>query len=198
MSGAGGKGRVRFDVERPERFGRGGVPLRIIVLTLFFVPGAINWLASLVYLPIMTAVLVREEGAERFFAEDAKRVADLLRWIVGIYAYFAYLTDHLSLDVPEDAIEFSVEYSGAPTPRSALSRIARSFPNAAAFGCVGIGALAVWLVAGPSILVTGNYPGSLYAYQRGVNRWQARLFSYHTSLVDRYPPFRLDTGRETI
>ena len=47
-----------------------------------------------------------------------------------------------------------------------------------------------------SILVTGNYPRALYAYQRGINRWQARLFSYHTSLVDEYPPFRLDVGRE--
>lgn len=188
---------VQFDVARPERFSRGSVPLRIVILTLFFIPGSINWVASLFYLPITTAVLVRQKGPERFFAEDRNRLVDLLRWIVGIYAYFAYLTDDLSLDAPEDTVHFAVERSGTPTAGSALTRIASSLPNIVVFGAVGIVALGVWLVAGLSILATGNYPRPLYAYQRGVNRWQARLFSYHTSLVDEYPSFRLDMGRET-
>jgi hypothetical protein len=192
----GGARHVVFDVERPERFSRGGVPLRVAILALFFVPGAINWLAALVYLPLTTAVLVSQKGARRFLAEDRRRVEDLVRWIVGIYAYFAYLTDQLSLDAAEDHVEFRVRQSGTPTPRSALGRIATSLPNVAAFGCVGIVALGVWLVAGLSILATGNYPSALYGYQRAVNRWQARLLGYHTSLVDEYPPFRLDTGRE--
>jgi hypothetical protein len=187
---------VTFDVARPERFSRGGVPLRIVVLALFFVPGSLNWVASLFYLPVTTAVLVRHKGPEEFFAEDRRRLAELVHWIVGIYAYFAYLTDHLSLDTPVDAVRFELVPSGTPTPRSALARIATSIPNVAAFGAVGIVALGVWLVAGASIVVTGTYPKALYAYQRGVNRWQARLFAYHTSLVDEYPSFRLQTGRE--
>lgn len=187
---------VTFDVVRPERFSRGGVPLRIVVLALFFVPGSLNWIASLFYLPVTTAVLVRHKGAEEFFAEDRRRLAELVHWIVGIYGYFAYLTDHLSLDTPSETIRFELQPSGTPTPRSALARIVTSIPNVAAFGLVGIAALGVWLAAGASILVTGNYPGALYAYQRGVNRWQARLFAYHTSLVDEYPSFRLETGRE--
>ena len=195
MAAAKQGNRVVFDVAQPERFGRAGVPLRFFILLLFFIPGSINWLASLVYLPIMTAVLVREEGAEEFLAEDAKRVADLLRWIVGIYAYFAFLTDHLSFDDPHESIRFEIHPDGRPTPRSALARIAKSIPNVIVFAVVGIGALGVWLVANVLILATGNYPRPLYAYQRAVNRWQARLFSYHTSLVDEYPPFRLDTGR---
>jgi hypothetical protein len=189
-------GRVVFDVTQPERFGRAGVPLRVVVLALFFVPGSINWVASLFYLPITTAVLVHQKGSDRFFAEDARRVTDLLRWIVGIYSYFAYLTDDLSLDMPENAIRFEVDRSGTPTARSALRRIATSLPNIAVFGAVGIVALGVWMIAGLSILVTGNYPRALWAYQCGVNRWQARLFSYHTSLVDVYPSFRLTAGRQ--
>jgi hypothetical protein len=197
MPTAGEAGRVVFDVARPERFKRSGVPLRFVVLLLFFIPGTINWLASLVYLPLTTAVLVREKGADHFFAVDAKRVTDLLRWIVGIYAYFAFLTDHISFDDPHESIRFEVSPAGRPTPGSALARIPKSLPSAIAFGLVGVGALGVWFAANAMILVTGSYPRSLYAYQRGVNRWQARFFSYLTSLVDRYPPFRLDTGRES-
>jgi hypothetical protein len=189
-------GRVVFDVAQPERFGRGGVPLRMVVLALFFVPGSLNWLAALIYLPITTAVLVRDKGSERFFEEDANRVRDLLRWIIGIYAYFALLTDSLSLDAPEKgAIRFDVEPAGTPTPRSALGRIATSIPSAIVFAVIGLGALGVWLVANILVLTTGNYPKVLYNYQRGVNRWQAHLLSYHSSLVDTYPPFRLHTGR---
>jgi hypothetical protein len=188
-----GEHRVVFDIAQPERFGRGGVPLRFVILLLFFIPGSINWLASLIYLPMTTAVLVREKGAEGFMAEDAKRVTDLLRWIVGIYAYFAFLTDHLSFDDPHESIRFEVSPAGTPTVGSALARIPKSLPSVIAFAVVGLGALAVWFAANAIILVTGNYPRLLYGYQRGVNRWQARLFSHHTSIVEQYPPFRVQT-----
>jgi hypothetical protein len=192
------KRHVTFDVERPERFGRGGVPLRFVILGIFFLPGAINWIASLFYLPITTAVLVKDKGPERFLAEDRERMTVLVGWIVGIYSYFAYLTDHLSLDArAEGDIRFSVEPCGSPTPRSALRRIATSIPNIIVFGVFGLLALVVWVVASLFILVTGNYPRALFAYQRAINRWQARLFSYHTSLVDDYPPFQLSLGRES-
>jgi hypothetical protein len=188
---------VVFDVERPRRFARSGVPLRIVLLLMFFLPGSVNWLASLFYLPITTAVLVSQKGPERFLAEDRDRMTVLIGWIIGLYSYFAYLTDSFSLDArAASEIEFVVEPSSSPTPGSALRRIATSLPNVAVFGAFGLAALAVWLVAGASILATGNYPKPLWAYQRAINRWQARLFTYHTSLVDDYPPFRLSLGRE--
>jgi hypothetical protein len=189
---------VRFDVERPARFRRSGVPLRFVILALFFIPGSVNWVASLFYLPITTAVLVRQKGADRFFEEDQSRLTDLVRWIIGLYSYFAYLTDAVSLDFERSGIQFEVEQSGVPTPGSALSRMGTSLPNVAVFGAFGIVALGVWVLASVSIVATGTYPRALYAYQRGINRWQARLFSYHTSLVDDYPPFRLSPGREAL
>jgi uncharacterized protein DUF4389 len=189
---------VTFDVERPAGFSRAAVPMRALILLIFFIPGSINWVASLFYLPITTAVLVHQKGPARFLDEDRERMTVLIGWIISIYSYFAFLTDSLSLDARESTnIRFAVEPSGSPTPRSALLRIVTSLPNVIVFGVYGIAALGVWLVAGLSILVTGNYPRALYAYQRGINRWQARLFSHHTSLVDEYPPFVLSVGRET-
>jgi hypothetical protein len=69
-------------------------------------------------------------------------------------------------------------------------------PNVIVFGVFGLLALVVWALASVCIVVTGNYPRALYAYQRAINRWQARLFSHHTSIVDDYPPFTLSFGRE--
>jgi hypothetical protein len=189
---------VTFDVERPNRFSRGAVPMRALILFIFFIPGSINWVASLFYLPITTAVLIHQKGPERFLAEDHERMTVLIGWIVGIYSYFAFLTDRFSLDARESSeIRFAVDPSGSPTARSALLRIATSLPNVIVFGVFGIAALGVWVIAGASILVTGNYPRPLFAYQRGINRWQARLFSHHTSLIDDYPPFAISLGRET-
>ena len=189
--------RVIFDVDRPDRFARGTVPLRALILFLFFLPGAVNWVASLFYLPITTAVLVRQKGPERYLAEDSERMTVLVGWIVGIYSYFAFLTDTLALDArAESTIRFEVSPNGHPTPRSALMRIGKSLPNVAVFGVFGIAALGVWVIAGACIVATGNYPRALYAYQRGINRWQARLFSYHTSIVDDYPSFRISLRRE--
>jgi hypothetical protein len=189
---------VTFDVDQPDKFSRAAVPMRALILFLFFIPGSINWVASLFYLPITTAVLVHQKGPERFLAEDHERMTVLIGWIVGIYSYFAFLTDRFSLDARESTdIRFSVVPSGSPTPRSALLRIATSLPNIIVFGAFGIAALGVWVIAGASILVTGNYPRSLFAYQRGINRWQARLFSHHTSLIADYPPFAISLGHES-
>jgi len=52
----------------------------------------------------------------------------------------------------------------------------------------------LWIIAAIMVLIQENYPDSIYNFQRGVMRWEARLLVYHASLVDQYPPFALDTG----
>jgi hypothetical protein len=47
------------------------------------------------------------------------------------------------------------------------------------------------------VLVQENYADGLYDFQRGVLRWEARLLAYHSSLIEQYPPFALDTGPES-
>jgi hypothetical protein len=49
----------------------------------------------------------------------------------------------------------------------------------------------VWLIAAVSILFTEKYFDSLFRFQLGVMRVQARLFAYHASLVEEYPRFAL-------
>lgn len=50
------------------------------------------------------------------------------------------------------------------------------------------------VLAGFFLLVTGKYPGSLFDFLMGVNRWMYRVLAYVGLLTDQYPPFRLDAG----
>ncbi|GAB2709813.1 DUF4389 domain-containing protein [Nocardia thraciensis] len=50
------------------------------------------------------------------------------------------------------------------------------------------------LIAVIGLLFTGRYPGGLFAFVMGLNRWMIRVFSYATLMRDEYPPFRLDQG----
>ncbi|MBF6172015.1 DUF4389 domain-containing protein [Nocardia blacklockiae] len=50
------------------------------------------------------------------------------------------------------------------------------------------------LIAVIGLLFTGRYPGGLYAFVMGVNRWTIRVRAYTSLMRDEYPPFRLDQG----
>jgi hypothetical protein len=50
------------------------------------------------------------------------------------------------------------------------------------------------VIAGFFLLITRQYPHSLFDLLLGINRWLYRVLSYVALMRDEYPPFRLDQG----
>jgi hypothetical protein len=52
------------------------------------------------------------------------------------------------------------------------------------------------VIAGFFLLITRQYPRSLFDLLLGINRWLYRVLSYVALMRDEYPPFRLDQGAQ--
>jgi Domain of unknown function (DUF4389) len=183
---------VTFEVERPAVFQRAHVFLRIALLVVvgwIGHPLGLLWLG----LPVVAAVLVSQKGGQRYLDESGPTVTRVLNWILDLVAYLALLTDRLPGERGHP-VRFEVERSGAPTTRSALLRILYAIPSVVVLAILAFVGAIVWLVAVVSVLVGESYPESLWRFLLGLVRWEAWLLAYLASLVDRYPPFTLETG----
>jgi hypothetical protein len=187
---------VVFDVERPEKFERPHVFLRLlVVIILSILGGALGWIFGLVYLvlPVVSAIFISQKGSQRFIEEDGPRISGWLRWLVAFYAYLGILTDRFPSEKPEEIVRFEVRPGGSPTVGSALLRLIMSIPSAFVLALLGIVSVIILVIAAIMVLIQERYPEGMYNFQRGILRWEARLLGYHASLVDEYPPFALDT-----
>jgi Domain of unknown function (DUF4389) len=183
---------VTFEVERPPAFQRAHVFLRVVLLVVIGWighPFGLLWLG----LPVVAAVLVSQKGGQRYLNENGPTVTRVLNWILDLIAYLALLTDELP-GQGEHPVRFQVERSGSPTVGSALLRVLYAIPSLIVLGIlVFVGAI-VWLIAVVLVLVNERYPDSLWRFLLGLLRWEACLLAYLASLVDRYPPFTLETA----
>jgi hypothetical protein len=183
---------VTLDVERPPAFQRAHVVLRVALLVL------IGWLGhpiGLLWLglPVVAAILVSQKGGQRYLDEDGAAVARVLTWILALVAYLALLTDQLA-SRGEHPARFQVDRSGSPTVGSALLRILYAIPSLIVLAILTFVGAIVWVIAVVLVLVDEKYPESMWRFLLGIVRWEACLLAYLASLVDRYPPFALETG----
>jgi hypothetical protein len=70
-------------------------------------------------------------------------------------------------------------------------RLIYALPHFVLLCFLGIGWMVTSILAWFSILLTGEYPESLYDFGVGVLRWSTRVEAYLLLLHDEYPPFRL-------
>src|SRR4029453_7657096 len=117
---------VSLDLERPVAFERGHVFLRLallIVIGWIAHPIGLLWLG----LPVVAAILVAQNGGQRYLHEDAAMGSRVLAWLVALISYLALLTDRLP-GGGEQPVRFQVDSSDAPTVSSVLLRILFAIP----------------------------------------------------------------------
>lgn len=184
---------VVFDLERPPAFDRAHVLLRVALLVVI---GGIGQPLGLLWigLPVVAAILVSQKGGRRYLDENGPAVTRVLNWILDLTAYVALLTDRLP-GPGEHPVRFEVVRSGTPTTGSTLLRILYVIPSLIVFAfLIWLGSI-VWVIALVHVLVKGRYPAGMWRFLRGLLRWEACVLAYLAALVDRYPPFTLETGR---
>jgi len=185
---------VTLDVERPQRFDRVQVVLRVALL---IVVGWIGHPVGLLWLgfPVVAAVLVSQKGGQRYLDENGPAVTRVLNWFLDVVGYLALLTDELP-GQGRHPVRLQVDRSGSPTVGSALLRFLYAIPSLIVLAVLTFVSGIVWVIAAILVLIHEDYPDGFWRFQLGVVRWEARLLAYLASLVDRYPPFALETGAE--
>jgi hypothetical protein len=139
-------------------------------------------------------------------------------WRVGYYTYSALGTDRYPpftlAEVPDYPAHLQIDYPDRLSRGLVLVKwwllaiphylvlavflgsgltIAQN-PNAdvpaSSAGLIGL----LVLFAAIALLFTGRYPGGIYDFVLGMNRWVMRVVAYAALMTDTYPPFRLDQG----
>jgi hypothetical protein len=186
---------VKLEVERPERYDRTQLVLRLVIMALMGIVGCtLGWLFAVLYLglPAVAAIAIAQRGGAAYLGDLGPRVVRALRWVLALYAYLGLVTDRPPTSEAELGVELDVTPGGDPTTKRALLRLVTSIPAALVLALLGAVSALAWVVAAVFVLAVRTVPRALFDYQRGVLRWQARLLAYHASLVGR-SPLALDT-----
>ncbi len=94
---------------------------------------------------------------------------------------------NLTADYPEHSSRV-LAFSGLIVLIKALLII----PHVIVLYFLSIVAFLASLVGYVAVIVTGWYPKGLFTFQVGVLRWNVRVSAWFLSIVDEYPPFRLE------
>lgn len=191
---------VAFEATRPQRFTRRQLVLRLailLVLSVFHLPA--GGLIGVLYLllPLLAAILVSRRSHPGFRQSDTLWLTGVLDWVLAFYAYLLFLTDRFPAGPDDRESRLDVSVDGAPTLEAALARLITSIPHVLALLVLGFASFVVWIVAAVAILVSEQYPESLWSFQRDFLAWVGRLLAYHSSLVEPYPPFSMSSGRSS-
>jgi hypothetical protein len=120
---------------------------------------------------------------------------ELTRFSTRVGAYFLLLTDQYPSTVEEQAVHLEIDYPDVQTDLNRWMPLVKWFlaiPHYIVLAFLAFGVFFAVTIAWIVIILTGEYPRSLFNFVVGVARWGLRVSAYAFLLVtDEYPPFSL-------
>jgi hypothetical protein len=120
---------------------------------------------------------------------------ELTRFSTRVGAYFLLLTDQYPSTVEEQAVHLEIDYPDVQTDLNRWMPLVKWFlaiPHYIVLACLALAVFFAVTIAWIVIILTGEYPRSLFNFVVGVARWGLRVSAYAFLLVtDQYPPFSL-------
>jgi hypothetical protein len=185
---------VDLAVTPPARYDRVQVALRFaLALALGVIGVSYGWMSMVLYagLPVIAAIVISGQGAAYYRDRAGPRVWRVLRWFLDLEAYVMLLADRFPID-EDTGCRVELHAGTTPTAGRALWRLVTSVPAVLVLSLFWIVSSLFTMIGWVTILATESVPAWIQRYQHAVLRAQARLFAYHASLVDAYPPLGLD------
>ena len=144
--------------------------------------------------PIVSAILISQRGAEGFHERSGAMYRKALSFVMGVEAYLLWTTDTIPNWNEERTSHLRIESTGAPTVGSALLRFLTVIPHLIVLWILSVVAVILWFVALVTVLVNRSVPDGVRNFQIGFLVWVTRTLAYYLSMVEEYPPFRLESG----
>jgi hypothetical protein len=120
---------------------------------------------------------------------------ELTRFGYRVGAYLFLLTDQYPSTVDEQSVHLEIDYPDVKVDLNRWMPLVKwllAIPHYIVLAFLAVAAFFAAAIAWFAILVTGQYPRSLFDFVVGVARWALRVEAYAVLLVtDRYPPFSL-------
>ena len=120
---------------------------------------------------------------------------ELTRFEARVGAYAALLTDRYPSTVEEQSVHLEIDYPDVGTDLNRWYPMFKwlfAIPHYIVLIFLSLASIFAVILAWFAILLTGQYPKSLFDFVVGVSRWWLRVGAYAFLMVtDRYPPFSL-------
>lgn len=182
---------LEFDVEYPERLSR----WMIFVKWLLAIPHYIFlWFfgigVSIVWFIAFFAILITGKFPRGMW----DFMLMYMRWSanVAVYAFMLQRDEYPPFGDASYPVRLDLEYPTSLSRWMIFIKWILIIPHAFILGVLGIAQYICVFIAFFAILITGNYPRSLFDFVTGALRWTYRVSAYIYFMTDRYPPFSLE------
>ncbi len=185
------EGELYFDVAYPQRLSR----LLIFVKWLLLLPHLlVLWVLQIVVSIVSFIAFFAILITGRYPKELWDISLSILRWHIRVSVYAALMRDEYPPFGDQSyPIRLEMVYPTRLSRWKIFVKWLLIIPHTVALWVLGILSGLAAVIAWFAILITGEYPRTLFDFNVGVLRWSTRVSIYVLLMSDVYPPFMLES-----